>query len=534
MERVLKKLPWLAAFGLTVAQGLVAGAATNAVTAEAPQQSVVREASSDRAAETNLLTMNFRGAPLSLVLDYLSDAAGFIINKEADVKGTVDLWSKSPVTKAEAVELVHSVLKKNGYALVRNGRILTVISLDSAKTADTDIVSGSDATEVGKSDEVVTQIIPIRYASAAQLVNNLQVLLPSSATLSANESANTLILVATKTDVRRMLRIIHLLDNALVSVAGVRVFPLRFADAKQLATVIQQLFSQQSTQTGANNQRGQFPQFGGFGPGGFGPGGNFNPGGGGGQGNASPTPGTGSNTAGKRVTAVADDYSNSLIVRASKELMDTIAGVVEQIDKPVAGDTEIRVFHLVNADPGELAEQLAQLFPEDSRNGNNDNQNQGGFRFGGPGGGGFFGGPGFGGAGQGQNSGSQRSQKLSRVLAVPDPRTSSLIVTASSALMPHIGEMIQRLDSNPARKEVVAIYDLHNANPTEVSQVLQDLFNRNNTMRNNNNNRNSLVGQGDPLVTRETQQQNTGNGNTTFGTGRGGGAGQGAAQGFGQ
>src|SRR5262245_9110818 len=30
------------------------------------------------------LVMNFRGAPLNLVLDYLSDAAGFIINKQTD------------------------------------------------------------------------------------------------------------------------------------------------------------------------------------------------------------------------------------------------------------------------------------------------------------------------------------------------------------------------------------------------------------------------------------------------------------------
>src|SRR4249920_3775153 len=124
-EGMLKRLPWLAVFGLMLTHGLVAGAEdTNSITGEAAQH------------ETNLLTMNFRGAPLNLVLDYLSDAAGFIINKEADVKGTVDLWSKFPVTRAEAIELVHAVLKKNGYALVRNGRILTVVSLDSAKTAD--------------------------------------------------------------------------------------------------------------------------------------------------------------------------------------------------------------------------------------------------------------------------------------------------------------------------------------------------------------------------------------------------------------
>src|SRR5579859_265621 len=45
---------------------------------------------------TNGLRMNFRGAPLNMVLDYLSDAAGFIINKTTDVRGTVEVWSKQP------------------------------------------------------------------------------------------------------------------------------------------------------------------------------------------------------------------------------------------------------------------------------------------------------------------------------------------------------------------------------------------------------------------------------------------------------
>src|SRR5437588_1460687 len=42
------------------------------------------------------LRMNFHGAPLNLVLEYLSDAAGFIINKHGDVRGTVEVCSKQP------------------------------------------------------------------------------------------------------------------------------------------------------------------------------------------------------------------------------------------------------------------------------------------------------------------------------------------------------------------------------------------------------------------------------------------------------
>src|SRR5262245_8091634 len=49
------------------------------------------------------LRLNFRGAPLEMVLNYLSEAAGFIIVLDTQVKGKVDVWSNTPLSKDEAV-----------------------------------------------------------------------------------------------------------------------------------------------------------------------------------------------------------------------------------------------------------------------------------------------------------------------------------------------------------------------------------------------------------------------------------------------
>ena len=192
---------------------------------------------------TNGLRLNFHKAPLNLVLDYLSDAAGFIINREADVSGTVDVQGKD-LTKDEAVEVLNSALKKNGYAVLRTGRILNIVAQDTVKSrGDLPVEVGSNADDVDKSSEVVTQIIPVKYASVSQLVPNLELLLPTTATLSANESANSLILVATKTDIKRMLKIITALDTSIASVSSIRVIPLKYADAKDTATLITPLFA---------------------------------------------------------------------------------------------------------------------------------------------------------------------------------------------------------------------------------------------------------------------------------------------------
>jgi type II secretory pathway component GspD/PulD (secretin) len=126
---------------------------------------------------TNTFRLNFRGAPVNLVLEYLSEAGGFVISQETGVRGPVVVWSNRPVTKDHAVDLLNSGLNRQGCAVTRRGRILTVVDLDRAKISDLKIVIGNDADTVAKSDEVATQIIPLRYASVSQLVNNLQPLL---------------------------------------------------------------------------------------------------------------------------------------------------------------------------------------------------------------------------------------------------------------------------------------------------------------------------------------------------------------------
>lgn len=463
------------------------------------------------------LRINFHGAPLKLVLDYLSEAGGFIINKQVEIHGSVEMWSKQPITRNEAVDLLGSVLKKNGYALTRNGRVLTIIAADDVKTADTDIVVGSDPAAVEKSDLVQTQVIPVRYVTAAQLVRNLQGLLPGSATLSANESANTLILVAARTDIKRMLTIVDALDHSLTAASTIKVRPLRYADAKDTANLLTQLFSQQSSSQNsqgatANSNVGGEP---GGGPFGGGPPGMVQNGG------TSDSSGRGSPAG--RVVAVADDRSNSLVLSASPDLLQSIEGMLEQLDRQFSDQTELRVFRLANAEPSELVDQLAQLFPDQSSSGNNQNSDVP-FFF--PGGGPPRAGSA---ASTGGNAPSDHKRQSGKVLAVADPRTSALMVTASKTLMPQIAEMIATLDANEGRREIVSYFELKNADPQDIYQNLQDLFNRS-TARAQTDNQNSFLGRNNPLTQRATQnQQATASSSTgSMGLGNQSGAGSGA------
>jgi general secretion pathway protein D len=337
------------------------------------------------------LRLNFRGVPLEMVLNYLSDAAGFIIVLDAQPRGKVDVWSNTPLTKEEAVDLLNSVLNKNGLASIRNGRTLTIVNKDEAKTKNIPVKQGSKPEGIPNNDEIVTQIIPVRFVEVAQLLKDLQPLVATATTMTANEAGNSIVITDTQSNIRR------------------------------------------------------------------------------------------------------------------------VAEIIQAIDMGAEDMTEVEVFRLQYADPTEMATLLTSVFPDESRSGSSQSPIQ----FGGRGGmSALFGGRG-GPGGNNAASGDQNSRikKRARVIAVPDPRTQSVIVSAASGLMQQIKGMVEQLDSNPAKKQNVYVYSLENADAQQVEEVLQEMF-QSTTSRNNNRNSQN---QNNVLRNRANQTQQ---GSTTTTTGR--------------
>jgi general secretion pathway protein D len=311
------------------------------------------------------LRLNFRGAPIEMVLNYLSDAAGFIIELDTAVHGKVDIWSNQPVTKEEALELLNSVLNKNGYAMIRNGRTLRIMSRDEAIHSDIPVTIGNDPKAIPKTDEIVTQIIPVRFVEAKQLVSDLSPMISSRATIIANEAGNSLIITDTQVNIRHVVEIVKAIDTGAEAVTEVRVFHLQYHDPVEVAALLTSLFSDSSN--GGNQNPIRFGGGGGGGGGGFGRflaaaggfgGGQQGGGGGGGNNNVSNDRIKKYN----RVVAVADQRTSSVVVTAAKDLIEQIGGMIEQIDRESTKVGKVSVIHLENADPQQVQQVLQDMF----------------------------------------------------------------------------------------------------------------------------------------------------------------------------
>ena len=461
-----------------------------------PEVQAASTESSEQAQEEGL-RMNFRNVPLEMVLDYMSEAAGFSIIAETDISGEVSVWNNRPLNKEQAVSLLDSILNEKGYAAIRVGNTLKIVSSGNAVTENIPVRTGNDPAAIPQSDRMVTQIIPVRYTGAKDLIENLEPLLPENASMTANESSNAVVLTGTENNIRRVAEIIRALDTSISGISQLKVFSLKYSDATELADVVKSLFEapqRSSSSRGSSSSRAEsfFSRF-------------RSGSRGGGESSSSRGKSSGGDSealqAASRVIAVADERTNSLVISAPDEYMATIMQLVEEIDTNVDDITELQVFALKFADAYEMSEILKDLFDDSS---DDQSSSRGGIRFG-------RSGESSRGLSSSSSDESPRVQAMTRVSAVPDARTNSIIVSAASNLMSQIERMILQLDSDSSKKQKVYVYSLDNADVDNVATILRGMFeSQSSTLNNRNNSNRSGQSNNNPLSNRSVNQQNFG------------------------
>jgi general secretion pathway protein D len=334
------------------------GAVQNA--AETVQQLAAAEPANGQAtADAKFLRMNFREASLDQVLTYLSEAAGFIINVKpgTSVRGKVTVMSNEPLTKDEAVNLLNTVLNENNLAAVENGRTLSVMPRDEAKIAGIPVISGSDPDKIPITDKIVTQIMPVRFVEAAQLLKDLQPLVSIQTTLTANEAGNAIVMTDTQANIHKVAQIIRDIDSGAEEFTELRVFPLKNADPTTTADLLTQLFAddtgRQGNQSGFSNPfagGGRFARFTAL------------------AGQNRGNQGSSNNAQNQRikkrnrVVAVADERTASVVVSATRDLMEQIEDVVDRLDGNPKGKKSVHVYRLEHTDPAEALPVFTEIF----------------------------------------------------------------------------------------------------------------------------------------------------------------------------
>jgi general secretion pathway protein D len=310
--------------------------------------------------------IDFPSVDINTFLDvYASLVDRTILRSPTIGNPTITLKTQKPLTKAELIQAMNTVLAMNGITMMNVGsNFVKAVPMGEAGANAAPFRSIQSAENLGSLDEYVSQIVQLKYAKPSEVVPVITPLAKIPGNIFPIDSSQILIIRDYAGNVKRMMELIAQVDVIAPMDYDSEVIPIKYAKAADIASALSSLGA--GTGTGIPGSSGSSLSrpagsggFGGQGGGGYSPGGGVqgtlgSPGGGGAGGGAgagrnasfadrlrSAVNGLGGGNAGDfkifgQTKIIPDERTNSLLVFASKQDMERIKEIISKLDVVLA------------------------------------------------------------------------------------------------------------------------------------------------------------------------------------------------------
>ena len=256
-------------------------------------------------------TVNIRNADIQAFINQVAEMTGrnFVVDPRVRARD-VTVVSHEPLSRDQVYELFLSVLQVHGYAAVPTAGATKIVPNTNAKQSNLPLTQQGEDGKRG--EELITRVIPLDNAPAEQLVPVLRPLVPQYGHLAAVGSANALIISDHVSNVQRIEAIIAHIDGA--DSDQVEIIELEHAFAGNMVELLKDMTSR-AQGGGRGNQSGQ-------------------------------------------LMLVADERTNSLIIKGDQSARDRLRRLVRELDVPQDESGSVQVIRLSHADAESTAELL--------------------------------------------------------------------------------------------------------------------------------------------------------------------------------
>lgn len=252
-------------------------------------------------------TLNVRDADIRAFVQDAARVTGQTFIVDGRVTGKVSVVTDRPLSRSEYFEVFLSTLRANGLvAIPMRGGGYRIQPSDGAATQPTRVGSRAES-----ASQFVTEVFRLRSIDAATAVETLRPLISREGSLTANRSANSLVVADYADNIRRIRDLIRQIDR---DSAATQIVTLDNAGAREIATALQGLAGQ-----------------------------------GGGEG------------ARTSVSIAAIDSSNAIALRGDPTSVARFAEMAKQLDARAQSGAEIRVYRLEHANAETLLETVQSL-----------------------------------------------------------------------------------------------------------------------------------------------------------------------------
>jgi len=260
-------------------------------------------ASTPTFAQGPTISLNQKRIRIEQLVKRIGEATERTILLPDDVRGTVSIVAKRPVTLDEAWSILESCLSVLGFSLLPStaGTWRVAKVAVAVGEAPFRLDAGTD------SDSYVTTLIPLRVAKLTDVLKILEPLSGSRVTLVPFEATNSLIASGSERAIARLTEIADELDRIEEQTLRMRV--LRYRDVAEVESFVESFLESKGVAV-------------------------------------------------RGVQVWSDERTNSLVVRGDFDHVARVINFIDDIDRPIETAGAIRILRVLHRDPEEVADLI--------------------------------------------------------------------------------------------------------------------------------------------------------------------------------
>ena len=373
--------------------------------------------------------LSFQGANIDAVVQWLAKTTGKSVVKHPKVQCQLTIVSSKKLTQRDALNLVYRALALEGFNVIESSKAILIVPEGTDPKMNPELVENGK-TDIPDGRQRLIKIFPLQNVQATDIQSKVKGVLSDKATVEVT-GGNQLMVTDYNDNLRVVGELIKELDVASPSETIIEFFPLKYAEAEELGTLLGYILNAQSAPpspppsssssrtTRSTSSSNPFESSSPSPP--------------------SSTPSTSSTSTPPAQTAQGvkiwpDKVANRLIIAAPKSRMPEVKKLVELLDTEKPQDVAIRIIPLKHVSADDLVRDIQPLYQKLS------------------------------------------GRSVKDIIEVgANSRANSVIVLSSESNFKAIEGLVRMLDTEEAQEKVIETFVLKNADAEEVAKQLQEL-----------------------------------------------------------
>ncbi len=161
-------------------------------------------------------TVNFKDTDIQEVIKFVADVTGKTTVIDQRVKGRVKVISAKPLNEAELLNLFRTVLEINDFTLIEVDNVLRIVPLKDARSSPVPVTDLAN-----REDGFVTQVIQLQNIAAAKVLPVIRPLVPQHSHLAAYDPSNAIVISDSIDNIERIRKLIERIDKSATPVTDV-------------------------------------------------------------------------------------------------------------------------------------------------------------------------------------------------------------------------------------------------------------------------------------------------------------------------